>query len=74
MTGSFRCVCDVTILDSSTAASQMDQIGSAHSYPTSTTARCRRDQKSQGPEKGHTKTENAHEGSGPLKGTQENWV
>eukprot|EP00955_Chlamydomonas_euryale_P000470 5412-Chlamydomonas_euryale.AAC.1 len=29
----------------------MDQTGSARSYPTSTTVRCRRERKGQGPEK-----------------------
>eukprot|EP00955_Chlamydomonas_euryale_P061011 357884-Chlamydomonas_euryale.AAC.1 len=33
----------------------MDQTGSARSYPASTTARCRKDKKAQGPEKDRTK-------------------
>eukprot|EP00955_Chlamydomonas_euryale_P080734 363464-Chlamydomonas_euryale.AAC.6 len=33
----------------------MDQTGSARSYPTSTTARCRRDRKAQGPERTKTR-------------------
>eukprot|EP00955_Chlamydomonas_euryale_P116758 366437-Chlamydomonas_euryale.AAC.4 len=32
----------------------MDQTGSPRSYPTSTTARCRKDRKAQGPEKDRT--------------------
>eukprot|EP00955_Chlamydomonas_euryale_P101806 365375-Chlamydomonas_euryale.AAC.5 len=36
------CVCDATTQDSSASASRMDQTGSARSYPTSTTARCRK--------------------------------
>eukprot|EP00955_Chlamydomonas_euryale_P072269 361335-Chlamydomonas_euryale.AAC.15 len=33
----------------------MDQTGSARSYPMSTSARCRRERKEQGPEKGRKK-------------------
>eukprot|EP00955_Chlamydomonas_euryale_P099849 365247-Chlamydomonas_euryale.AAC.16 len=51
-------VCDVTTLDSSASASRMDQTGAASSYPTSTTARCIRERKAQGPEKEQTKTRN----------------
>eukprot|EP00955_Chlamydomonas_euryale_P071322 361035-Chlamydomonas_euryale.AAC.4 len=48
-------VCEVTTLDSSASASQMDQTGSTRLYLTSTTARCRKDRKAQGPEKDKTK-------------------
>eukprot|EP00955_Chlamydomonas_euryale_P088515 364387-Chlamydomonas_euryale.AAC.9 len=40
----------------------MDQTGSARSYPSSTTARCRRERKAQGPENGQTKARNSHKG------------
>eukprot|EP00955_Chlamydomonas_euryale_P039259 351341-Chlamydomonas_euryale.AAC.2 len=42
---------EVTTLDSSAPASRMDQTGSTRSYPTSTTARCRKERKAQRPEK-----------------------
>eukprot|EP00955_Chlamydomonas_euryale_P060022 357581-Chlamydomonas_euryale.AAC.1 len=40
----------LTTLDSSAFASRMDQTGSTRSYPTTTTARCGKDRKAQGPE------------------------
>eukprot|EP00955_Chlamydomonas_euryale_P050560 354583-Chlamydomonas_euryale.AAC.2 len=40
----------------------MDQMGATRSYPSSTIARCRRERKAQGPEKGQTTTGNGHEG------------
>eukprot|EP00955_Chlamydomonas_euryale_P034730 349881-Chlamydomonas_euryale.AAC.1 len=46
---------EVTTLESSASASRMDQTGSNRSYLTSTTARCRKDRKAQGPEKDRTK-------------------
>eukprot|EP00955_Chlamydomonas_euryale_P091537 364631-Chlamydomonas_euryale.AAC.20 len=45
------CVCGSYNSGSSASASRMDQTGSARSYPTSTTARCRRERKAQGPER-----------------------
>eukprot|EP00955_Chlamydomonas_euryale_P068395 360114-Chlamydomonas_euryale.AAC.1 len=46
----------------------MDQTGSARSYPTSRTARCRRDRKAQGPEKGR-RTQGTDRREAGRKGT-----
>eukprot|EP00955_Chlamydomonas_euryale_P077257 362899-Chlamydomonas_euryale.AAC.2 len=45
------CVYGITTLGGSASTSRMDQTGSAGSYPTSTTARCGKERKAQGPEK-----------------------
>eukprot|EP00955_Chlamydomonas_euryale_P108972 365896-Chlamydomonas_euryale.AAC.4 len=46
------------------SASRMDQTGSTRSYPTSTTARCRKDRNAQGPEKDRTKQRKLKEKNG----------